>query len=50
MILSFDFAENATIEIIAAARINAAIVPNSGTTLENFTTSPAGPVNGFSIP
>ena len=30
--LSLDFAEIATIEIIATARIMAAIVPNSGTT------------------
>ena len=31
--LSLDFAEIATIEIIATARIMAAIVPNSGTTV-----------------
>ena len=30
--LSFDFADIATIEIIATARIMAAIVPNSGIT------------------
>ena len=32
MILSLDFADTAIIEIIATARIMAAIVPNSGTT------------------
>jgi hypothetical protein len=32
MMLSLDFAEIAIIEIIATARIMAAIVPNSGTT------------------
>ena len=32
MILSLDFAEIAIIEIIATARIMAAIVPNSGIT------------------
>ena len=43
--LSLDFAEIAIIEIIATARIMAAIVPNSGTTnvpIISISSAPAG--------
>ena len=43
--LSLDFADTAIIEIIATARIMAAIVPNSGTTnvpIISISSAPAG--------
>ena len=43
MKLSLDFADNAIIEEIATTRINAAIVPNSGTACAVFV-NPTGPV------
>ena len=48
--LSLDFAEIATIEIIATARIMAAIVPNSGTTNPSATSTSTESVNIESIP
>jgi spore germination cell wall hydrolase CwlJ-like protein len=48
--LSLDFAEIATIEIIATARIMAAIVPNSGTTNPSATSTSTESVNNESFP
>ena len=48
--LSLDFADIATIEIIATARIMAAIVPNSGTTSPSATSTSTESVNIESLP
>jgi len=48
--MTLDFAVTVTILMIATASIIIAIVPNSGTTFENTTTSPIGPVLGSSTP
>ena len=51
--LSLDFAETAIIEIIAIARIKAAIAPNSGTTcvpIISISSAPARNITVISFP
>ncbi|KFM17418.1 hypothetical protein AAA799P11_01344 [Marine Group I thaumarchaeote SCGC AAA799-P11] len=48
--MTLDFAVTATMLIIATASIIIAIVPNSGTTFVNTTSSPIGPVLGSDTP